>query len=1076
MATRDPIRHVILLMLENRAFDQMLGDLKSANPDLDGIDRARPNTNPDPKTGSPLAQRPGARFALPPKLDVGHEPENVDAQIGAGAGATPMAGFVADFRASNPAGADDGLAAEVMAYYAVGNAGAPDALPVLQGLARAFVVCDRWFSSLPGPTWPNRLFALTGTSAGWRHMPSSARPSAAPFVYGQDTIFDRFADKGLTARTYCDSMSMTWILRKMWWHPSRRRSLADFDRDVAGPEMNFPAFALVEPDYFGDTPSDQHPPHDVRRGEALIARVYNGLRQNQALWESTLLVVTHDEHGGFYDHVPPPATVAPDDAAQDGFDFTRLGVRVPALLVSPWLAPGVCHTQFDHTSVLRYLADKWGLVALGRRAAGANSIAQALPNLLDVPRTDAPLALAADAPEAVGPVPPNGNQQALAQSANVMSAELGLAEPVPATRAFGEPDSAALRQRAFEQVQRAEAKLGAREQERSIKVLAIHGIDHGDKNGGWQDGWRQAIILQVRAQPGAGDWDVDVEFTPNEDIFERFPLTDAAIAAALLRMAGGLVSGPNESARREVITSLANVNDDLRWTAGMTMQWVDNPELRQALATRLREHIERFRPDVIAAHSLGSLIAYDVLRPEIVAGTDRFDALYLLSFGSQLAHPAVLPVFDGRLEPLRRDGHGLARWFHLFNAQDLAFTRPLPFADAFTRTLRTDFDGVANGSNDVLSHDGASYLMHPGSAPAWSAQTAAGEDVARAAGAPGNAPSVADNAILVIRTRPTRQRALLVGINAYPDPRNRLQGCVNDVFLLSSVLQESGFAADDIRVLLDERATRAGLEERLDWLMDGVTGGDTRVFYYSGHGTQIPTYDDHGTPNGFEESLVPYDFDWSPAHAFTDSTFRAYYAQLPYEANFFAAFDCCHAGGMSRGTVRPRGIDPPDDVRHRSLRWSAAEQMWVPRNWVPQKARAHKLFAAAAQRSTRVAHAQPLGQSQDIRAEGDYKTVRSAFGHKGPYLPLMMFACGESELASEYDHGAISYGAFSFVFAKTLREQARKRKPPSLKQVVDATRRELKRLGYNQTPELIGSQTKYGADTSLRGVLGGDSG
>lgn len=1074
MTTRDPFRHVILLMLENRAFDQMLGDLKHLNPDIDGIDRAAPNTNADPKTGTPMAQRGGAQYSLPAKVDIGHEPEDVDAQVGVEPPAAAMSGFVADFRNNNASGDDDKLTAEVMAYYATGDGESPDALPVLHGLAKSFLVCDRWFSSLPGPTWPNRLFALTGTSAGWRHMPSASHPTVAPFVYDQDTIFDRFADKGLTARTYCDSMSMTWILSKMWLHPSRRRDLSDFDKDVAGPEVNFPAFALIEPDYFGDTPSDQHPPHDVRRGEALIARVYKQLRANKALWESTLLVVTYDEHGGFYDHVSPTATIAPDDAAQDGFDFTRLGVRVPAVLVSPWLAPGACHTQFDHTSLLRYLADKWDLVSLGRRAAGANSIAQAVQNLLDIPRSDAPEAFSADPAGAPVTAPPNAHQWALAQSARVMASALGLDASSAATRALAQPadDITTLRERTLSCLQDAEATASIREQAHSIKVLAVHGVGHGDKNVGWQDGWQKAILDQVRAQPGAGDWDIEVEFAHYDDIFEQYPLSAGDIANALLTMAGGLISGPNESPQRDLLGSLSNVSDDLRWTAGMTVQWVGTPALRDALKARLLEHIQAFKPDLVAAHSLGSLIAYDTLRQEVAKGTSEYDSLYVLTFASQLAHPAVLPVFDGRLEPLRQDGHGAARWFDLFNAHDLVFTRPLPFADAWTQTLETDFNGLTNGTHDVLSHDGASYLSHPGSNPAWSALTAKGVDVAKSLGAPSNAPSIADSAPVVLRTKPSRQRALLVGINAYPDPKNRLEGCVNDVFLISSVLQESGFAPEDIRLLLDERATRTGMEERLEWLMDGVADGDTRVFYYSGHGTQIPTYGDHATPEGSEESLVPYDFDWSEAHAFTDSTFRKFYAQLPYGVNFLAGFDCCHAGGMSRGTVRPRGIDPPDDVRHRALRWSAPDQMWVPRDWVPASPRPNKLFVGPGQTAKGASHAQLLGQSQAIRSIDDHKVVRARFGHQGPYLPLMMFACGETELASEYEHGSISYGAFSFVFAKTLRDQAKKRKAPDLKQVVAATTRELKRLGYHQTPELVGSQRKYGSAVTLRTVLG----
>jgi hypothetical protein len=1077
MSVADPIRHVVLLMLENRSFDQMLGDLKSENADIDGIDRVHPGTNIDPKTNTPIAQQPIASYTLPDKVDIGHEPDNVDAQLDLKG--TPMSGFVGDFRNSNSAGNDDGLAQQVMAYYPVGVGPAADKLPALHALARNFTVCDRWFSSLPGPTWPNRLFALTGTSAGWRSMPSGLHIGGPPLVYGQETIFNRFADKGLTARSYCAGKSITWIMRQTWLHPSWRRGMDDFDNDVAGPEVNFPAFAFIEPNYFGKVPDDQHPPHDVRRGEQLIADVYNKIRANQALWESTLLVVVYDEHGGFYDHVAPPKTIAPDGDNQEHFDFTQLGVRVPAVLVSPWLPQGVSHTQFDHTSVLRYLCDKWGLERLGKREQGANSISQAfsgLPNL----RTDTPstltwpkgMAAAAGASSVV-----NSNQVALAKSIDAMHAELGFS--APPTRALAPPlrDPQALCKRAFARADATEEMLAREENKRLVKVLAVHGVGHGDQDTGWRDEWRNAIVKQVRAQPGTADWNVEVEFAVYDDLFETRPLGAKQIGEALLRLAGGLISGPNETARRGLLGSLGKVEDKLRWSAGMIVQWVDDPRLRAQLRERVAQHVQDFDPDLIAAHSLGSLVAYDLFRRDIAAGNGAQHAKrYLLTFGSQIANPAVLPVFDGRIEPLHdAAGAGFRQWFHLFNTHDLVFTARLPIKnDPRTSNLEADFNGLTNGSHDVLSHNGESYLSNPGGTPAWSALTVDGKDVARALGVALKSTSVADTAPAVVRTdTQSKQRALLVGINEYPDPRNRLQGCVNDVFLVSSVLQELGFAADDIRIVLDDRATRAGIEERMEWLMDDVKKGDTRVFFYSGHGAQIPTYSEHATPDGMEESLVPYDFDWSEAHAFTDSNFRKYYAQLPYDAHFFAAFDCCHAGGMARGSLRPRGLDPPDDIRHRMLEWSAQDQMWVPRGWLKKhkKDRPNRLFASRSLPSSNTSM-QALGQAGEIRTTGDDKKVQKDYDHHGPYMPLMMFACGEGQLASEYEHGAISYGAFSYVFAKTLREQKSRKKNATLKQLVSLSAAELKYLGYDQTPEMVGPAKKYKAGTLVATLLG----
>jgi phospholipase C len=155
---------------------------------------------------------------------------------------------------------------------------------------------------------------------------------------------------------------------------------------------DFPRFSLIEPKYFGTDQNDDHPPHNIMKGEKLIADTYNALRSNPALWESTLLVVVFDEHGGFYDHVPPPAAVPPaPPKPKDEWVFDRLGVRVPAILVSPWVNRGVEHTPFDHTSLLKYLIEKWALGApncLGDRTAAANSIACALAAGPNQPRDD----------------------------------------------------------------------------------------------------------------------------------------------------------------------------------------------------------------------------------------------------------------------------------------------------------------------------------------------------------------------------------------------------------------------------------------------------------------------------------------------------------------------------------------------------------------------------------------------------------------------------------------------------------------------------------------------------------------
>jgi phospholipase C len=167
--------------------------------------------------------------------------------------------------------------------------------------------------------------------------------------------------------------------------------MPQFFTDVKGAEANFPSYCFIEPNYFGSGQNDEHPPSDILRGEVLLAQVYNAIRANEALWEKTLLVVLYDEHGGFYDHVFPPACVPPDGNTGD-FSFAQYGLRVPAILISPWLEKQVLSDDLDHTSLLRYATDKWGLGPLGARTAAAKSFASSW-KVAGAVRTDVPASI-----------------------------------------------------------------------------------------------------------------------------------------------------------------------------------------------------------------------------------------------------------------------------------------------------------------------------------------------------------------------------------------------------------------------------------------------------------------------------------------------------------------------------------------------------------------------------------------------------------------------------------------------------------------------------------------------------------
>jgi phospholipase C len=368
MPMADPIKHVVLLMMENHSFDQMIGCLQGEYPNLEGIDinSPAPRFNLD-LSGKKVYQVPMDEQQVP--KDPKHENRFVLGQI-----ANANAGFVTDFEENVPSTTEQDRQF-IMGYYVEGR------LPALHQLGVNFTVCDNWFSSLPGPTWPNRFFALSGTSSGRVLMPEGLphlRPEEV-FVQDQITIFDRLNEAGVPWRIYYYDFPSSLLLNRQRL-PQNLAGYSPiqnfFEKDLLD-ENNFPSFVFIEPKYFGADQNDDHPPHNIFKAEKLIADVYNAIRSRAEIWESTLLVVVYDEHGGFYDHVEPPPAIPPDDHREE-WTFDRLGVRVPAILVSPYVGATVEKTTFDHTSVLKYLGEKWKLGDLGKRTAAANSIGIAL--------------------------------------------------------------------------------------------------------------------------------------------------------------------------------------------------------------------------------------------------------------------------------------------------------------------------------------------------------------------------------------------------------------------------------------------------------------------------------------------------------------------------------------------------------------------------------------------------------------------------------------------------------------------------------------------------------------------------
>ena len=483
---------------------------------------------------------------------------------------------------------------------------------------------------------------------------------------------------------------------------------------------------------------------------------------------------------------------------------------------------------------------------------------------------------------------------------------------------------------------------------------------------------------------------------------------------------------------------------EVRWRAGMVAQWVVEDALRTDCRETILEVMNDFKPAVVAAHSLGSLLTYDTFTHD-KKGRDAIDGLTYLTFGSQIANPFVKArAWAGRVVMLEEAKF----WYHLFNHQDPVLTHEiqLPGINNFRQVITDSPAGHA-----AVSENGApGYLDNPNTDNlVW--RQIAQSPTARLMT---QGFSIVKDAVAT-----PKRRALLVGINNYPDAANRLEGCVNDVFLISSVLQENGFDAEDIRVVLDERATRATILDRLHWLLDGAQDQHERVFFYSGHGAQIPAYGAKEEVDHMDECLVPYDFDWSPGTSITDDSFFDLYSQLPYDARFLSIFDCCHSGGLTRdGSHKARGLNPPDDIRHRALKWNIREQMWEDRPLPTANPDLSDTKERRIQYTGKSGAVYSLGRAIPLRAllNKENERICTRLGHKGPFMPVIFEACGEDQLSYEYRHGATSYGAFTFSMAKNLRALRRAGRHPSFAQLIDKTNETLKTLRYDQTAQAVG--------------------
>jgi phospholipase C len=397
------VNHIVVVMLENRSFDHMLGFLYQSKKNVSPLGQSfegltGKESNPD-TTGKAIAVFPiqptDPHVYLQPGADPGEGYLNTNSQLfGTQDAPSPMVpasnnGFVSNFayalgwEGKVPGGVVVGTQpSHIMGMYT------PATLPVLSRLAAGYAVCDHWYASVPTGTFPNRAFVAMATSQGFVQDESCS-------LYTAPSIFPALSKK-----------SANWSVYGYDAPPMMRGSVADIahapesqfgefaDFQKAAKSGNLANYVFLEPQW-GSSGNSQHPNCDVSKGEQFLHDIYYSLI-GTPVWNQTLLIITYDEHGGCYDHVPPPENATPPDnsAGELGFDFKRFGVRVPTVLVSPLIAAGTAlraksATPFDHTSILATLEERFGVPSLTKRDAAAPNVGAVLT--LQKARTDDPL-------------------------------------------------------------------------------------------------------------------------------------------------------------------------------------------------------------------------------------------------------------------------------------------------------------------------------------------------------------------------------------------------------------------------------------------------------------------------------------------------------------------------------------------------------------------------------------------------------------------------------------------------------------------------------------------------------------
>lgn len=519
------------------------------------------------------------------------------------------------------------------------------------------------------------------------------------------------------------------------------------------------------------------------------------------------------------------------------------------------------------------------------------------------------------------------------------------------------------------------------------------------------------------------------------------------------------------------------IPEEVKWKAREVAVWAYDDKMRAALRKKVVAEITAKKPDVVIAHSYGGLITYDAC---IFEKPDLLKDRYFVTIGTQIGHPVLRQEYGGRQIPVQAK-----HWFNLYNPGDKVFVKSLEHIKApnFTN-LR-----VAHPNG----HDGASYLGHEVAATQVWRVIRQGMETAGTGSRSLNLGALSRT--LTEEEKPTRvrHRALLIGIDEYASVEvPPLKGCVNDTFQLSAALQEfSGFDPKAIRMLHNRRATKDNILAQLQWLLADVEPGDHRFFSFSGHGHRLASYDAAGFANEMEEILVTHEYDFTSTTGLRDRDFQDLYAYLDKRAHFLIFLDCCHAGGVTRdGGPAVRSFVGPSDVEHEYKRWNSKVRMWeqeglagkkgLNESFLPKAAEYNRhthgrkktqqeldaelsLWYGTAKDTRRIGRATPLRDLPHKAYDAITARLRKLHGEvdvSGPYLPTVFMACGEAQKASEYVHGSVSYGAYTYAMTLALSEM----KGGSFNDLHGAASRKLAELGYSQTPEILGNPQQLNAE------------